>query len=279
MYVAHPDGCCTIVILRYPAIQSAWVVQARGATPRAINRPARTSHWQRLFTARESNMIVSCLNTCSESRALWACPSLLVCVAVLVPFAGCTIVDMTPGADSPMTDTDDPQDDEMTPLDGLPAETETRLPFTTQCSEFAGLCTSSFPTPVLSVLAAPGQTVTENPDATGFIVEGVDDDGGEVVLLQGSASAPGNTATALAYSWTSGAADGDPCTRAPGDEFSTEADPEITLQTGVHYIRLTVQNDVPLVGELLPQDLIDQCGTLTQQFKFDFVEVVVEVRN
>ena len=51
------------------------------------------------------------------------------------------------------------------------------------------------------------------------------------------------------------------------------------MQAGVHYIRLTVRNDVPLLPEQLPQQLIDQCGSLPPEFKFDYLEVVIEVRD
>ncbi len=172
-------------------------------------------------------------------------------------------------------------------FDGIAADTQTRLPFASQCAQFAGLCTSSFPEAVITITASEGQTVTPTDDPLGFIVEGAaegiaegtDGDGAESVQLRGSESELGNTAGTLQFSWSSGATDEDPCVRAPGEEFSTAADPMVNLQAGRHLIRLTVRNDLVLDPSTLPQQVIDECGDLGQDFKFSVLEILVEVRD
>lgn len=188
--------------------------------------------------------------------------SLFLLVGASIPL-GCMPLGMDP-----------PDDDDMMMDDALPAATVTRAPFASQCAELAGLCTSSFPQAALSVSAADGQAISLTQDPEGFIVQGTDGDGIEMVSLRGSASAMGNTATELFYSWSYGATDEDVCTRSAGIEFSTEANPEIAMETGIHYIRLTVRNELPLVDVTL-----DECDDLTQEFKFDYKEVVIEVRD
>ena len=153
---------------------------------------------------------------------------------------------------TPPDDDDMMMDDDTDMLvDALPAATVTRAPFLSQCAELAGLCTGSFPVAVLSVSGRDGQTISPTQNPEGFIVEGGDGDGVEMVSLRGGASGMGNVATELFYSWSYGATDEDVCTRSPGIEFSTESDPDVAMETGIHYIRLTVRNELPLVDVTL----------------------------
>lgn len=166
------------------------------------------------------------------------------------------------------------------PYDGMAPSTVQRLPYASQCATFAGLCTSSFPVAVAEVVARDAhQSVTRQEDPLRFIVRGVVHDGGEVVQLRGSDSFAGNTATAVTYNWSINAVDDDPCSMTPGEVFSTEADPTVALQNGVHYVRLTVKNDLPLDPNTLPDSVIDQCGTLDQTVKYDYIEFIVEVSD
>ncbi|MBI4717388.1 MAG: hypothetical protein HY763_06260 [Planctomycetes bacterium] len=156
------------------------------------------------------------------------------------------------------------------PTGALPSETA-RVAIQSQCAQNVITCTRSFPTAVASVTARQSQTVT--PTDEGFVVNtGVY--GPAVVQLRGSDSEPGLNATRLAFSWSSGATDTDPCTVMPGTEFSTEADPAVLLEPGLHYIRLTVTND-NILGRLESE----QCGVLGENIPaFHFVEVEVDVR-
>ena len=153
---------------------------------------------------------------------------------------------------------------------GLPPENQ-RSAFQSQCAQNVITCTTTFPVPVIGTGFLPGQVVTTT--ATGFRVQGADGDGSELVQLIGSGSAAGQGATQVFFSWSAGAGDPNPCTLAPGMEFSTEADPQIRLQAGFHYIRLTVGND------LLPIDSLDSdgCGTFENYVRRDFEEIEVEI--
>lgn len=165
------------------------------------------------------------------------------------------------------------------PFDGLPPSTPQRGPFASQCATFVNLCTSSFPVALAEVVVGPHQTVSRQEDPLRFIVQGEVHDGGEMVRLRGRDSTIGNTATMISYSWSNAAIDDDPCTMTPGEEFSTESDPAVALRNGVHYIRLTVRNDLPLNPDALPDSIVEACGTIDEPFKFDFIELVVEVRD
>ena len=83
----------------------------------------------------------------------------------------------------------------------------------------------------------------------------------------------GQGATQIFFSWSAGAADPDPCSLTPGTEFSTQADPQVFMQAGLHYIRLTVFNDLPPINDLDA----GACGTFQNFVRQDFEEFEVEV--
>lgn len=207
--------------------------------------------------------------------------------------------DQTPPDDEPPTDetpddelpdndppTDDPPDEEPPgndpPDEDPPDETdpviagldpdEPRGSFASQCALNVIVCTTSWPTAALDVLALPGQTVT--PTASGYLVIDSNGSGNEEVQLIGSNSTAGDGATSIEYEWSYGATDDDPRTLAAGTIFSREADPKIVLKTGFHYIRLTVRNDI-----IRDQVTSPDYGVLFENVpSFDFQEVEIEVR-
>lgn len=199
-------------------------------------------------------------------RACWAL------VGAVSWMAGCTV---QPG----MVDNDNAAGDGVSQFSGLSPDTSGRLPFAGPCAEFLDLCDDTFPTAQVTVIPDSRQAVTATQSPFAVVVQGSDGDGRESVTLRGSESALGNRSAGLTYSWSSAATDDDPCTLAPGPEFSTEADPTIAMRAGRHLIRLTVRNDLPLATESLPQEVRDQCGTLNESFKFDILELIVEVRD
>ena len=146
-----------------------------------------------------------------------------------------------------------------------------RAAFQSQCAQNVITCTVSFPVAVIGTGFLPGQVVTTTP--AGLRIDGQDGDGVELVQLVGSGSTAGQGATQIFYSWSAGAIDPDPCTLTAGAEFSTQADPQVLLQAGFHYIRLTVRNDLP------PIDSLDAgaCGTFTNYPRQDFEEFEIEV--
>ena len=155
----------------------------------------------------------------------------------------------------------------------LSAETE-RPPYRSRCALNAIECTSCWPVPDIQVAAGEGQTVTGNAEDN-ILVEGSSGAGFETIQLIGSGSQSGSQTETLFYSWSSLAVDDDPETAEPGPEFSVEADPQVILETGFHYIRLTVRNDVACDVDLFePFDPDTGEGGTT-----DFVEVQIEVRN
>ncbi len=142
-----------------------------------------------------------------------------------------------------------------------------------QCGQAIIECTSSWPTPLIVVQARNGQIVTST--ATGFIVQGSDANARELVQFIGGNTTLGAGATEVSYRWSSGAVDVDPCTLAPGEELSTDADPQLLLAEGFHYIRLTVENDIVEASLVL-----DGCGTTLEDVpNSDFLEIEVEVRD
>ena len=154
----------------------------------------------------------------------------------------------------------------------LPAETA-RVAIQSQCAQNVINCTTSWPTANFTVEAMTGQTVTLTN--TGFLVEGTDGNGQETVRLIGSNSTPGDGAEFTLFRWTSGATDTDPQTLFPGTQFSTEADNEVLLATGFHYIRLRVENDI-----IRDEVQTEQFGVIAQDVpSFDFVELEVEVKD
>ena len=155
---------------------------------------------------------------------------------------------------------------------GLPPENQ-RAARQSQCGQNVIVCTVSFPTPVINVVALEGQEVFETPD--GFRVVGVTGGGSEAVQLVGSDSTAGQGATEIFFSWSFGATDDDPCTLEPGEEFSAEADPQVFMRAGLHYIRLTVTNDLPSLETVEA----GECGTFENFRRYDFIEVEIEVIN
>lgn len=154
----------------------------------------------------------------------------------------------------------------------LPAES-TRVAFQSQCAQNVIECTSSWPVAVAHVESKPDQSITET--AEGFLIQDTDGDGFENVCLVGSDSQLGDGADFLFYSWSFGANDSDPRTLQPGTEFSQQADPQVPMQVGLHYIRLTVRNDI--VRETIESP---EFGIIAEDTaSFDFVELQIEIRE
>jgi hypothetical protein len=180
---------------------------------------------------------------------------LLMVTAAASMLAGCTVPPTTP------------------PTNAIPAGTA-RVAIQSQCAQNVITCTSSWPTATMRVEANEGSTVTMT--ASGFLVAGDTPTGPEGLAVNfiGTDSDAGNGAATITYSWSYGASDEDPCSLAPGIEFSTEANPTATLAPGFHYIRLTVRNDI--VRDRVESDT---CGLVGENVaSFDFVELEVEVR-
>lgn len=156
--------------------------------------------------------------------------------------------------------------------DGVLRAEQQRTAFQSQCAQNVITCTRRFPTAVVTVQARSGQTVSATD--SGFLIADSHATGSVRVQLVGSGSLPGEEATLLTYRWSSGATDDDPCTMTPGEEFSTQADPQVLLERGFHYIRLFVENDV-----MFPRIESAMCGVLGENIPgFHFVEVEIEVR-
>jgi hypothetical protein len=162
----------------------------------------------------------------------------------------------------------------------LPAENQ-RAAFQSQCAQNVIVCTVAFPSARIKVMAGPDQQIT--PTHNGYIVQGSDYDGYENVHLVGSHSDPGQTErvapfrtpSQLFFSWSQGASDADPLTMQPGEEFSKDADVSVRMSAGLHYVRLTVRNDIVKAHVLSPNGQVlfrDYTAT-------DFVEVEIDVRD
>jgi len=169
----------------------------------------------------------------------------------------------------------------LLPLAGCPVRTSgnvippdsARVAFQSPCAQNVIECTSSWPVAIAGVRAGHGQTVTETE--TGYIVRRPHASGSVPVWLVGEESTAGEGATRLSYSWSSGAAQDDPCTLTPGDEFATVANPTVNLAPGFHYIRLTVENDI--IRAVVASEA---CGVFGENIpSFDFVELEIEVRS
>lgn len=158
----------------------------------------------------------------------------------------------------------------------LSAEAE-RPPIRSRCAQGAINCTTCWPQfePEMRLLLADGsQTVTGNA-ADGYVLQGSNGNGVEVLHLRGRESRPGNNSDTLLFSWSSGANDTDIETLEPGPEFSTDADPNVQVEAGFHYIRLTIRTDVvcdPSENEPFDPETM-------QGGAYDFVEFQVEVRD
>lgn len=169
--------------------------------------------------------------------------------------------------------TADTADDFVLPNGALGASSVVRPPIASQCAQAVIFCTTRFPTAVINVTAGLGQTVT--PTAEGFIVEGGGGDQLETIQLVGSSSSAGQTATVLNFNWSVEATDVNRQTLAPGATFSTAQDPLVVMQTGLHYVRLTLTNDV-IIDELISVEF----GVLAIDVPAsDFKEVVIDVRE
>lgn len=148
-----------------------------------------------------------------------------------------------------------------------------RVAFQSPCAQNAIECTSSWPVAIARVREVGSQIVTET-DA-GFIVRLPGAQSSVPVHLAGSDSTAGNGATQISFSWSAAATQDDPCELTPGDEFSTLADPVVNLAIGLHYIRLTVENDI--IRDVVESET---CGVFGQNIpSFDFVELEIDVRN
>ena len=157
--------------------------------------------------------------------------------------------------------------------DALPAETA-RVALQSQCAQNIITCTRSFPTAVIDVGAFHGQTVTATD--SGFLIEQPGYHGEPfLVRLIGGGSLMGRNAETLTFSWSAAATDSDPCSLTPGAEFSSQPNPLVRLEPGLHYIRLTVTND-NILGVLESP----QCGVIGQNVPaFHFIEVELDVRR
>ncbi len=157
--------------------------------------------------------------------------------------------------------------------DALPAETA-RVAIQSQCAQNIITCTRSFPTAVIDVGVIHGQTVTATE--SGFLIEQPGYHGEPfLVRLIGGGSLLGLNAETLTYSWSAAATDSDPCTLTPGAEFSSQANPLVRFEPGLHYIRLTVTNDNIL-------DVLEspQCGVIGQNVPaFHFLEIELDIRS
>ncbi len=157
----------------------------------------------------------------------------------------------------------------MQPANVVPSGTA-RVAFQSQCAQLVVTCTSSWPTALIDV-QSDADTVTATD--TGFLVDTMGQSSATVNLI-GSISEPGNGATIHSFTWSFGATDDDPCTLAPGTVLATTADTPATLESGFHYIRLRVENDI--IRARIESEL---CGLIgTDLPSFDFVEVEIEVR-
>ncbi|NOS99632.1 MAG: hypothetical protein HOP29_03305 [Phycisphaerales bacterium] len=162
------------------------------------------------------------------------------------------------------------------PTGSLPASGSNRTPFASSCAQNVVACTTSFPDAAVTVVPGTGQGVAATTSPVGFIVFGSGGDGFETVQLRSTGTTMGNGATTLTYSWSYGATDANPCTLPPGTQFSVEANPNVAMLVGVHYIRLTVENELIRAAE---QSGVLACGTIPEGPKSDFVELVIDVRD
>ncbi len=156
----------------------------------------------------------------------------------------------------------------------VPASSVVRPPFASSCAQSVVNCTTSFPVAIIEIAPDQTQTVTETDE--GFILEGSSNSGAETVNLVGANSRFGNTATELFHNWSVDATDDNPCSLAPGIEFAADANVSVLLATGTHYIRLTVRNDLVSAEEASG---LPACGVVPEDFKSDFREVAIEVRD
>lgn len=173
------------------------------------------------------------------------------------------------------SDGDNGNDNSPPPDPGLLA-TSQRSAFQSQCAQNVLECTTSWPEAVatLDISRRGADQIFGILGGGRFVVTGTDGDGSEMVPLRGDQSVIGDNATSLGFEWSHAATDADQCTLDPGPVFSTQPNPTERMQTGFHYIRLTVSNDN------IRDINSDQCGQIAAQARlFDFVEFEIEVRD
>jgi hypothetical protein len=191
-------------------------------------------------------------NTQSGNRLALSLLALAVVCALTTALLGCDAAtgngntpNATPSpiptptpAPTPMpTPTPTPTPPPAAPL--LPAD-QPRFAFQSGCAQNVLACESSRPLPVIEIEPGPNQFVTISDD--GIVIVGESADEIETVKLIGSGSVPGTGFLQVTYSWSRGATDTDPATLTPGPEFSREAEVEVRMAKGFHYVRLTVHN-------------------------------------
>lgn len=147
-----------------------------------------------------------------------------------------------------------------------------RFTIQSQCGQLIIQCTSDFPGPMVELIPMEGQRIAATEDG-GYVIEDVGEQGIEPIQLAGIRSDPGSTAAFVQYEWSYGATDLNPCTLEPGPTFSVEENPLVYLAPGVHYIRLTVANDIQRASVATAE-----CGTLAPAPAADFLEIEIEVR-
>ena len=177
--------------------------------------------------------------------------------------------DNAPKANENDNDTDPPPGSEENPLPPEPK----RFTIQSQCGQLIIECTNSYPDPTIEIVPIEGQQITSTED-DGFVIEGVGDEGVQAIQFAGINSDPGSEASFVRYQWTYGALDTRPCSLEPGPQFSVEENPLVHLEPGLHYIRLTVINDVQQASVSTAR-----CGTLASAPAADFLEIEIEIRE
>ena len=181
-------------------------------------------------------------------------------------------------------------DTDVVDPDVIRASSVQRAPYESWCAQLVMTCTSSWPLPIMDVAVGAGQTVVRTLEPPGFVINGSDGDGVETVSFLGNRSGPGSADACrpddpdalkpppeeMHFSWSYGATEEDPCLLTPGTEFSTEADPTVTLEAGVHYIRVWLRNEQEHDAQMSG---VEACGMIPADFKRDFVERRIEVRD
>lgn len=165
-------------------------------------------------------------------------------------------------------DNDAPPGSEDEPLPPEPK----RFTIQSQCGQLILECpANSFPAPVIEIVPIEGQQVTATENG-GFVIEGVGDEGIQAIQLAGINTEIGSDARFVNYQWSYGALDFDPCTLEPGPQFSVEQNPLVYLEPGLHYIRLTVANDIQQASVVTAECVLEAAPAA------DFLEIEIEIR-